>query len=148
MSPLLIPALLTAILFGSALSIQIMMIPPLMTRISDRSSVTRVANEVLRRHHMLSILLLLPATILLAIGSELPLAGFAGVLLILNVYQRFWIFVKLHVIKQPIGVQDLIQPDNVLREESNRLQRRVYLFFRVHLIGLFLVLLWLIYAAL
>ena len=120
--------------FGSALTIQLFMIPTLMGRVQDRSTVTRVSNEILKKHHLLSILLLAIACALFFAAGK-PIPGIAtAVILALNLYQRFWIFTKLHLVKQPIGVQDLIQPDNVLREEFNRLQRLVYFLFRAHLL--------------
>jgi hypothetical protein len=133
--------LLVGILFGSGLTIQLFVIPLLMGRVQDRSTVTRISNDTLRRHHMFAILLLTPATILFFISHHNPAGILTAALLVLNLYQRFWIFTKLHLVKQPIGVQDLIQPDNVLREEFNRLQRRVYLLFRISLLGSFVDLL-------
>ena len=122
------------ITFGSALTIQLFVIPTLMGRVQDRSTVTRVSNEILKKHHAFSILLLMIGCALFFATSK-PIAGAAtAILLALNLYQRFWVFTKLHLVKQPIGVQDLIQPDNALREEFNRLQRRVYLLFRAHLL--------------
>jgi hypothetical protein len=133
--------LLVGILFGSGLTIQLFMIPLLMGRVQDRSTVTRISNDVLRRHHTLAILLLIPASILFFVSHHLPVGVLTAALLVLNLYQRFWVFTKLHLVKQPIGVQDLIQPDNVLREEFNRLQRRVYLLFRTSLLLSFIDLL-------
>ena len=124
--------LLIGIAFGSALTLQLFVIPPLMARVQDRSTVTRVSNESLKQHHTFSVLLLLPATILFYFAGHIPALALSSILLLLNLYQRFWVFTKLHLVKQPIGVQDLIQPDNVLREEFNRLQRRVYTLFRIH----------------
>lgn len=128
--------LFVGIVFGSALTLQLFVIPPLMARIQDRSSVTRVSNDSLRKHHTLALLLLIPATILFYSTNHFPSFLLSGALVLLNLYQRFWVFTKLHLVKQPIGVQDLIQPDNVLREEFNRLQRRLYLLFRVNLLML------------
>jgi hypothetical protein len=133
--------LLIGILFGSALTLQLFVIPPLMARVQDKSTVTRVSNESLKSHHSLSLILLLPAIILFYYNNHFPALILTGVLFLLNLYQRFWIFTKLHVVKQPIGVQDMIQPDNVLREEFNRLQRRVYFLFRCHFLLLFVDLL-------
>ena len=133
-----------ALLFGSALTIQLFVIPQLMARIQDRSAVTRVSNNILRKHHMLSVLMLTAATSLFWLGGKPAAATVTTLLLLLNLYQRFWIFTKLHLVKQPIGVQDLIQPDNVLREEFNRLQKNVYSLFRIHL---FLLLIDLVLAA-
>ena len=124
------------IVFGSALTIQLFMIPILMGRVQDRSTVTRVSNETLKKHHTLSILLLAIASVLFFVAARPIPAVATAILLGLNLYQRFWIFTKLHLVKQPIGVQDLIQPDNSLREEFNRLQRRVYFLFRMHLLFL------------
>lgn len=135
-----LPAILLGILLGSGVTIQLFFLPALMNRISDRSTVTRVSSAVLRNHHFFAILILIPAITLLAIHRQLPAAVVAGVLLALNLYQRFWVFTKIHLVKQPIGVQDLIQPDNVLREEFNRLQRRAFLIFRVHLLLLLIAL--------
>jgi hypothetical protein len=129
------------ILLGSALTIQVFLIPLLMGRVQDRSTVTRITNDALRRHHTLSVVLLACAGALFMVASKPIAASGAFVLLALNLYQRFWIFTKLHLIKQPIGVQDLIQPDNVLREEFNRLQHRVYLLFRIHVLLLLIDLL-------
>ncbi|MCI0415175.1 hypothetical protein L0222_20580 [bacterium] len=129
------------VVFGSALTLQILVIPILMGRIQDRSAVTRISNESLKRHHTISVILLTAAAILFFMASRLPALTLTGVLVALNLYQRFWIFTKLHLVKQPIGVQDLIQPDNVLREEFNRLQRRVYWIFRLHFFLLFIDLL-------
>src|SRR5215470_14011676 len=117
-----LPLIFIALLFGSALTIQIFFFPSLMNRISDRSTVTRVSTAVLRNHHLFCVLLLIPACILFYFSGQFPAAGIASALLLLNLYQRFWVFTKMHLVKQPIGVQDLIQPDNVLREEFNRLQ--------------------------
>src|SRR3989304_6953151 len=119
--------LLIAVLFGSAISIQILMFPRLIARIADRSTVTRVANEVLKGHHTLALVFLIVAAILFLLAGGLLPAAVTLSLLFLNLYQRLWLFTKLHIVKQPIGVQDLIQPDNTLREESNRLQTRLYL---------------------
>jgi hypothetical protein len=122
------------ILFGSALTIQLFMIPTLMGRVQDRSTVTRVSNETLKKHHLLCILLLAIGCALFFVAGK-PIAAVAtAAILALNLYQRFWVFTKLHLVKQPIGVQDLIQPDNALREEFNRLQKRVYSLFRMHLL--------------
>ena len=132
---------LVGIVFGSALTLQILVIPILMGRVQDRSTVTRISNESLKRHHTLSVILLLAATILFSVASRLPALVLTGILVLLNLYQRFWIFTKLHLVKQPIGVQDMIQPDNDLREEFNRLQRLVYWIFRFHLLLLFIDLL-------
>ena len=136
---------LLGILLGSAITLQLFVIPLLMGRVQDRSTVARISNDSLRRHHFLSVLLLIPAFILLLITNHLPAAIVSAALLLLNVYQRFWVFTKLHLVKQPIGVQDLIQPDNVLREEFNKLHRRVYTLFRVHMVLLviLLILCWL-----
>jgi len=125
---------LIGILLGSALTIQLFVIPGLMARVSDRSTITRVCNRILRKHHTLSLLLLIPAAVFFYLGHKMPALAVAGILIALNLYQRFWIFTKLHLIKQPLGVQDLIQPDNMLRDESNRLQRIVYLLFRIHML--------------
>jgi hypothetical protein len=133
--------LLAGIVFGSGLTLQIFVIPVLMSRVQDRSTVTRISNESLKQHHTFSIILLTAAAILFYLSSQLPALILTGILVALNLYQRFWIFTKLHLVKQPIGVQDLIQPDNVLREEFNRLQRLVYLIFRLHLLLLFIDLL-------
>jgi hypothetical protein len=137
--------LFTGIAFGSGLTLQLFVIPALMARVQDRSTVTRVSNESLKQHHTLAVLLLIPATLLFYRSAHYPSCILSGLLLLLNVYQRFWIFTKLHLVKQPIGVQDMIQPDNVLREEFNRLQRRVYFLFRIHLLLLLidLVIVWL-----
>lgn len=121
------------ILFGSGLTLQLFVIPLLMGRVQDRSTVSRISNDALRRHHLLAVILLVPAGILFYVTEHHPTAIVCVVLLLLNVYQRFWVFTKLHLVKQPIGVQDLIQPDNVLREEFNRLHRTVYVLFRIHL---------------
>ena len=129
-----LPSVLIALLLGSGITIQIFFLPALMNRISDRSTVTRVSTAVLRNHHLLSILLLIPACALFASSGRFPAAAIAAALLLLNLYQRFWIFTKMHLVKQPIGVQDLIQPDNVLREEFNRLQHRAFFLFRIHLL--------------
>ena len=129
------------IVFGSALTLQILVIPILMARVQDRSTVTRISNESLKRHHSLSLIFLAVAAILFSVSEKLPALILTGILVALNLYQRFWIFTKLHLVKQPIGVQDLIQPDNVLREEFNRLQRLVYWIFRLHLLLLFIDLL-------
>jgi len=126
--------ILIGILLGSALTIQLFVIPGLMARIPDRSTITRVSNGILRKHHTLSLLLLIPAAVFLFLSHKMPAMAVAGILIAMNLYQRFWIFTKLHLIKQPMGVQDLIQPDNVLRAESNRLQRMVYLLFRIHML--------------
>ncbi len=133
-----IATILLALLFGSALTIQILVIPQLMARVQDRSTVTRVSNQILKKHHLLAVVALLPAVILLLQTEKQPATITTVLLLFLNLYQRFWIFTKLHLVKQPIGVQDLIQPDNVLREEFNRLQRLVYVLFRLHLLLLFI----------
>jgi len=122
------------ILLGSALTIQLFLIPLLMGRVQDRSTVSRISNDALRSHHTLSVILLVGAATLFFLASEKIAGAVTLLLLALNLYQRFWIFTKLHLVKQPIGVQDLIQPDNVLREEFNRLQRRVYFLFRIHLL--------------
>jgi hypothetical protein len=122
------------ILLGSSLTIQLFLIPLLMGRVQDRSTVTRITNDALKRHHTLSVLLLVGAAVLFFVASKPIAASVTLILLALNLYQRFWIFTKLHLVKQPIGVQDLIQPDNVLREEFNRLQQRVYLLFRIHIL--------------
>jgi hypothetical protein len=136
-----LPLLLIGILFGSALTLQLFVIPRLMARVQDKSTVTRVTNETLKTHHTFSLILLIPATILFYNGNHLPSFILSGLLFLLNLYQRFWIFTKLHLVKQPIGVQDMIQPDNVLREEFNRLQQRVYFLFRCHFLLLFVDLL-------
>ncbi len=133
--------LLIGIAFGSALTLQLFVIPPLMARVQDRSTVSRVSNESLKRHHTLCALLLAPAAVLFYATGHFPAFILTAILWILNLYQRFWIFTKLHLVKQPIGVQDMIQPDNVLREEFNRLQQRVYLLFRIHLLFLLIDLL-------
>jgi hypothetical protein len=125
---------LLGILFGSGLTLQLFVIPLLVGRVQDRSTVSRISNDSLRRHHFLSVLLLVPAGILFYASDHFPGAMISTILLLLNLYQRFWVFTKLHLVKQPIGVQDLIQPDNVLREEFNRLHRRVYILFKVHLV--------------
>jgi hypothetical protein len=139
--PFALAFLSIGILLGSALTIQLFLIPFLIRRVQDRSTVTRISNDSLRRHHALSVALLACAAALFMI-AEKPLASAIAVLLLaLNLYQRFWIFTKLHLVKQPIGVQDLIQPDNVLREEFNRLQARVYLLFRIHVLLLLIDLL-------
>ena len=129
------------ILLGSALTIQLILIPLLMGRVQDRSTVTRITNDALRRHHMLSVFLLIVAAVLFFLSGKIIPASITVLLLALNLFQRFWTFTKLHLVKQPIGVQDLIQPDNVLREEFNRLQQRVYLFFRIHMVLLLIDLL-------
>jgi Ca2+/Na+ antiporter len=131
---------LVGIVFGSALTSQIF-VPILMARVQDRSTVTRISNESLKRHHTLSLVFLAVAAGLFFEEGKLPALILTGILVVLNLYQRFWIFTKLHLVKQPIGVQDLIQPDNVLREESNRLQRLVYWIFRLHFVLLFIDLL-------
>lgn len=122
------------ILLGSALTIQLFMIPLLIGRVQDRSTVTRITNDALKSHHTLCVLLLAASAGLFFAASERIAAAFTLLLMALNLYQRFWIFTKLHLVKQPIGVQDLIQPDNVLREEMNRLQQRVYFLFRIHIL--------------
>jgi hypothetical protein len=122
------------ILIGSALTIQLSLIPLLMGRVQDRSTVTRISYEALKSHHMLSVILLFATALLFFLASARIPAIVTLVLFVLNLYQRFWIFTKLHLVKQPIGVQDLIQPDNALREEFNRLQRRVFLLFRIHML--------------
>ena len=133
-----LPLALIGIIFGSALTLQVFVIPRLMARVQDKSTVTRVLNESLKSHHTLSLVLLIPAIILMYLSSHFPALILTGLLFLLNLYQRFWIFTKLHLVKQPIGVQDLIQPDNALREELNRLQQRVYFLFRCHLLLLFI----------
>jgi hypothetical protein len=137
-----IGCVLLGIAFGSGLTLQLFVIPPLMARVQDRSTVTRVSNESLIRHHTLVVILLAPAVILFYGSAHIVVLLLTSILLLLNLYQRFWLFTKLHLVKQPIGVQDLIQPDNVLREEFNRLQRRIYFLFRLNifllLIDLFL----------
>ena len=133
--------LFVGILLGSALTIQLFLIPLLVGRVQDRSTVTRITNDALRRHHTLSVILLVCAGTLFLVASKPIAASVAFFLLALNLYQRYWIFTKLHLIKQPIGVQDLIQPDNVLREEFNRLQQRIYLLFRIHVLLLLIDLL-------
>jgi hypothetical protein len=132
---------LVGIVFGSALTFQILVIPILMARVQDRSTVTRISNESLKRHHTLSVIFLAVAAVLFFVAGKTPALTLTGILVALNLYQRLWIFTKLHLVKQPIGVQDLIQPDNVLREEFNRLQRRVYWIFRLHFFLLFIDLL-------
>jgi hypothetical protein len=132
---------LLAIVLGSALTIQLFVLPVLIARITDRSAVTRVSMQVLKGHHSLSVVLLIVATILFVFAKNYRAAGMTGFILAINLYQRFWIFTKLHLVKQPIGVQDLIQPDNVLREEFNRLHSILYWIFRVHIILLFVDLL-------
>lgn len=122
-----------AILLGSAFTIQVLVFPSLIARITDRSAVTRVSNQVLQRHHSISIILLVWTCCFLFLAGKFPAAILSVLLLGLNLYQRFWIFTKLRLVKQPIGVQDLIQPDNVLREEFNRLQHMMYRLFRIHL---------------
>ena len=132
MSLAAVAQIILALLFGSAITIQLFAFPSLVSRVTDRSTVTRVSHELLRSHHTLSVILLLPAIVLLFISST-PLAGsLASLLCALNLYQRFWLFTKLHLVKQPIGVQDLIQPDNVLREQMNKLQQMIYRIFRMH----------------
>ena len=126
--------LLLAFLFGSALTIQTLAFPALMTRITERSAVTRVSNHILQRHHSMCILALCIACILFFLAGKATAGIFSALLLLLNLYQRFWIFTKLHLVKQPIGVQDLIQPDNALREELNRLQKNAYRIFQIHLL--------------
>jgi hypothetical protein len=143
---MILPSLLIALLFGSALTIQLFFLPALMNRISDRSTVTRVSTAVLRNHHLLSVLLLIAACVSLAMQRKFPATAITGLLLLLNLYQRFWIFTKMHLVKQPIGVQDLIQPDNLLREEFNRLQRRAFLLFRIHTVLLLIDLIAAIFA--
>lgn len=133
-----LPSLLIAILLGSGITIQIFFLPALINRISDRSTVTRVSTAVLRNHHLLSVLLSIPACALFFYQGKLPAAALTALILLLNLYQRFWVFTKIHLVKQPIGVQDLIQPDNLLREEFNRLQRRAFLLFRIHVLLLFI----------
>jgi hypothetical protein len=133
-----LPSILIALLLGSGITIQIFFLPALMNRISDRSTVTRVTTAVLRNHHLLSVILLIPACALFFLRGQIPAAAIAALLLLLNLYQRFWVFTKIHLVKQPIGVQDLIQPDNVLREEFNRLQRRAFFLFRIHILLLFI----------
>ena len=130
--------LLIAILFGSALTIQILVFPPLLTRITDRSGITRVSSEILKKHHTLALLILTAACTLFFRAAKWPAGILAAILLLINLYQRFWIFTKIHLVKQPIGVQDLIQPDNVLREEFNRLQKTLYFLFRLHLLLVFI----------
>ena len=66
-----LPLLLIGILFGSALTLQIFVIPPLMARVQDKSTVTRVSNESLKSHHTLSLILLIPATILFYFSNQL-----------------------------------------------------------------------------
>jgi hypothetical protein len=127
---------LLSIVFGSALTIQLFVLPALMNRISDRSTVTRVSIAFLRNHHTMAILLLAAACVLFFRSGKLPAAGLTAGLSLLNLYQRFWVFTKIHLVKQPIGVQDLIQPDNVLREEFNRLNHRAFFLFRIHLLAL------------
>lgn len=126
--------ILIGILLGSALTIQLFVIPGLIARVSDRSTITRVSNGILRKHHTLSLLLLIPSSVFFCLSHKTPALALTALLVVVNLYQRFWIFTKLHLIKQPLGVQDLIQPDNVLREEANRLQRMVYLLFRIHML--------------
>ena len=128
------------IVLGSALTIQLLLIPLLVGRVQDRSTVTRITNDALKRHHTLSVLLLMVRCLFFVSAKTIP-ACVTLILLGLNLYQRFWTFTKLHLVKQPIGVQDLIQPDNVLREEFNRLQQQVYLFFRIHMVLLLIDLL-------
>jgi hypothetical protein len=124
-------------LFGSALTIQIMLLPALVSRIADRSSVARVSMQVLRTHHTVAILVLAVASTQFLLLHDWPTGILSLLLLLMNLYQRFWIFTKMHLVKQPIGVQDLIQPDNVLREEFNRLHNILYWIFRIHLLLLF-----------
>jgi hypothetical protein len=138
---MVLPLVLIGILLGSGLTLQLFVIPPLVARVQDKSTVTRVSNESIKSHHTFALLLLIPATILFYFSNHHPLLILTAFLFFLNLYQRFWIFTKLHLVKQPIGVQDLIQPDNVLRAEFNRLQRRVYFIFRCHLVLLFIDLL-------
>ena len=125
---------LIGLVLGSGLTIQIFVFPPLISRIQDRSAVSRVSGDILRKHHTLAILLLLPVCILFILAKHWIPFAISAVLLTLNLYQRIWIVTRIHLVKQPIGVQDLIQPDNVLREEFNRLQNRLYLIFRIHLL--------------
>jgi hypothetical protein len=134
MSGLTLAFIFVGITFGSALTIQLFVLPALMNRISDRSTVTRVSIAFLRNHHTMAVLLLAAASVLFFLAGKLPAASVTAALLLLNLYQRFWVFTKIHLVKQPIGVQDLIQPDNVLREEFNRLNRRTFLLFRIHLL--------------
>ena len=124
-------------LFGSALTIQIMLFPALVSRIADRSAISRVSLQVLRTHHTVAILVLAVASTQLLLLRDWPAGILSLFLLLLNLYQRFWIMTKIHLVKQPIGVQDLIQPDNVLREEFNRLQNILYWIFRIQLLLLF-----------
>ncbi|HEY4491874.1 MAG TPA: hypothetical protein VI958_07710, partial [Acidobacteriota bacterium] len=127
MSDSTIALLLVAFLFGSGLTIQIFVLPRLAARVTDRSAVTRVSHEVLKGHHTLAIFLLPAAAVFLFLAHQTVAAVLIVLLLGLNLYQRLWIFTKIHVVKQPIGVQDLIQPDNTLREEFNRLQFQLFL---------------------
>lgn len=124
-------------LFGSALTIQIMLLPALISRIADRSAISRVSLQVLRTHHTVAILVLAIASTQFLLLRDWPTGILTVILLLLNLYQRFWIMTKIHLVKQPIGVQDLIQPDNVLREEFNRLQNILYWIFRIHLLLVF-----------
>lgn len=126
-----------ALLFGSALTIQLFVLPVLIARITDRSGVSRVSMQVLKGHHSLAVLLLIATVIIFFVSKDYPPAILTAVLLAINLYQRFWIFTKIHLVKQPIGVQDLIQPDNVLREEFNRLHSILYWLFRLQMILLF-----------
>jgi hypothetical protein len=126
--------LLLAFLFGSGLTIQIFVLPRLASRITDRSTVTRVMHDVLKGHHTMALILLPVAAALLLLQQEMPAAIVTAANFVLNLYQRLWVFTKIHVVKQPIGVQDLIQPDNTLRQEFNRLQVLLFLLFRVHLL--------------
>lgn len=123
-----------ALLLGSGLTIQLFVLPVLIARITDRSGVTRVSMQVLKGHHSLAVILLAATAILLFLRKDYPPAILTAVLLAINLYQRFWIFTKIHLVKQPIGVQDLIQPDNVLREEFNRLHSLLYWIFRIHMV--------------
>src|SRR5687768_7011033 len=93
--------LFVGIAFGGALTLQLFVIPPLMARVQDRSTVTRVTNESLRGHHTLSLLLLAPAMILFYLSAHLLAFLLTTGLFLLNLYQRFWVFTKLHLIKQP-----------------------------------------------
>lgn len=126
-----------ALILGGALTIQLFVLPVLIARITDRSGVARVSMQVLKGHHSLAVILLASAAILFFLRKDYPPATLTAVLLAINLYQRFWIFTKIHLVKQPIGVQDLIQPDNVLREQFNRLHSLLYWLFRLHMILLF-----------
>jgi hypothetical protein len=126
--------LLVALLFGSALTIQLFVFPPLMARQAERSAMSRICGEILKKHQTLALLALVPAAVLFYTAGKTVPAILSTFLAVLNAYQRLWISTRIHLVKQPIGVQDLIQPDNALREEFNRLQKQLYLLFRIHLL--------------